>query len=234
MTKNRNIQQVAPFLAEDFIDLDEPVFDVAKYKRYINNNSERLGIFRKYLIEKLHDSWITDFYLDSDKFQFSLNDFSTHVFSDAIVKRFNITIDHDKFVFPVIIEFLGDLQVNFYSVDEDGGLMSIDPININQYLGEQIQNLSTDKLEIEFEVWHDNPNQNLPDTRNLIIVSANALRLTENQDSAWNEIFGKTYDDYYRYFKEQFESERYVSDYSTCLTLVDEYDLKAKNRQYYI
>jgi hypothetical protein len=54
----RNIQTIAPFFADYFIDLDKPIFDTKEYLHFLNQNSERLGIFKKYLICKLYDSWI--------------------------------------------------------------------------------------------------------------------------------------------------------------------------------
>jgi hypothetical protein len=228
MVENRNIQQIAPFLADDFVDLDEPIFDIAKYSKFLEDNSDQLGNLNKYLIGKLHDSWITSFKLDEEKIQIDLNDFSTHVFSDAIVKKIEIKIDHDKLVFPVTIELKGDLKVEFFQVEENGDLKTIDQISFSEYLGEQLLKLNPDQLEIAFELWHDNPDEDLPGERILMIVSAKELKLTENQDMAWNEIFGNNYDDYYQYFKQQFESDRYVSDYSECLKLVDEYEQKIK------
>ncbi len=88
--------------------------------------------------------------------------------------------------------------------------------------------LNSDQVEIAFELWHDNQDEDLPGERILMIVSARELKLTENQDKAWSKVFGNTYDDYYQYFKEQFESDRYVSDYTECLKLIDEYEQKFK------
>lgn len=228
MTENRNIQEIAPFLADGFVDLDEPIFDFTRYSKFLDDNSDQLGNLKKYLIGKLHDSWITNFKLDEEMIQIDLNDFSTHVFSDAIVERFDIKIDHDKLVFPVTLELKGNLKVEFFQVEENGDLKTIDQISFSEYLGEQLLKLNPDQLEIAFELWHDNPDEDLPGDRILVLVSANELKLIENQDKAWNEIFGNTYDNYYQYFKEQFESDRYVSDYSECLKLVDEFELKRK------
>ncbi|WP_194778642.1 hypothetical protein [Pararhodonellum marinum] len=228
MNDKRNIQTIAPFLANDFVDLDEPIFDTDKYSIFLTENSNRLKNFKKYLIWKLHDSWITDFEIKSDKLKLSLNDFTTHVFADAIVEKFKVDIEHDKLVFPVILEFKGNLNMEFFRVEEYGGLESIDQITVDEYLGEQILKLNDDLIEIAFELWHKNPNEDLPGERILMIASAKELNLTENQDEAWNEIFGKKYYDYYHYFKEQFESERYVSDYTECLKLVGEYNEKIK------
>jgi len=228
MNDKRNIQTIAPFLAGDFVDLEQPIFDTDKYSVFLTENSNRFKNFKKYLIWKLHDSWITDFEIKSDKFKLNLNDFTTHVFADAIVEKFQVDVEHDKLVFPVILELKGNLNMEFFKVGEYGDLETIDQISVDEYLGEQILKLNDDFIEIAFELWHTNPNEDLPGERILMIASAKELNLSENQDEAWNEIFGEKYDDYYQYFKEQFESDRYVSDYTECLKLVDEYEEKIK------
>ena len=228
MTGKRNILEIAPFLADHFIDFDEPIFDINRYSHFLKENSERLGNLKKYLTGKLHDSWITELDIDSDKLRINLNDFSTHVFSDAIVEKFKIKFDHDKLVFPITLEMKGNLKVEFLRVEENGDLINIDQISVDEYLGEQVLNINLDQFEIAFELGHDNPNEDLPGERILMIVTAKELKLTENQGLAWNNIFGNKYDDYYQYFKEQFESDRYVSDYSVCLKLVDEFEQKRK------
>ena len=47
----------------------------------------------------------------------------------------------------------------------------------------------------------------------------------EHQEKVWNEIFSNKYEGYYQYFRKQFESDRYVSDYTECLNLVGEYEI---------
>jgi hypothetical protein len=224
MIDNRNIQTIAPFLAEDFVDFDQPDFDRDKYFRFIKENTDQLEKFGKYLIGKLHDSSVIDLEIKSDKLKMRLNDFSTHVFADAIVEKFKIDIDHDKLVFPIILELSGNLRVEFYRVNEKGDLETISHISIQEYMGEQILRLKKDRIEIAFELWHSSHNADLPGERILLLVFANELKLSEEQGKVWSEVFGNQFDGFYRYFIEQFESDRYVSDFSICLKLVDEYE----------
>jgi hypothetical protein len=224
MSEVRNILTIAPLLAKNFVDLQESIFDTKEYNNFLSQNSEILGLLNKYLIGKLHDSWIINLEKTSDKLRVRLNDFSTHVFADAIVEKFNIDIEHDKLVFPVSIELQGDLKIEFNQVDEKGNLHKTEQISVDEYLGEQVTILSKEQKEIVFELWHSNENDDLPGERILLIASANELKLIEEQEEAWNQIFGNEYDEFYQYFKDQFESDRYVSDYSECLKLVDEFE----------
>ena len=80
------------------------------------------------------------------------------------------------------------------------------------------------RIEIAFQFWKFVLKREKSGKNIILIVSAQELIITENQDQAWNEIFGNEYDDLYEYFKGQFDSKRYVSDYTECLKLIDEYE----------
>ncbi len=224
MTDKRNIQTIAPLLADEFVDLDEPIFDTNKYSVFLENNATRLGLYKKYLICKLHDSWIIDTKQDNNRFTITLNDFSTYVFADTLIEKSNLPIDSDHISFPLIIELAGDLKVEYNEVDEDGNLIQIDPIKVDEYLYEQVTQLDQEKIEIVFHLWKSNLKEDKPGERIIVIVSANDLIISENQDQAWRNIFGDKFNNLYKYFKEQFDSERYVSDHNECEKLIDEFE----------
>lgn len=224
MKDKRNIQTIAPFLADDFVDLDEPIFNSDTYSAFLENNTNRLGTFKKYLICKLHDSWVIDVNENIDKFSLTLNDFTTYVFADKIIERYNLPIDSDNIAFLLIIELTGNLKVEFNKVDKDGNLIQINQTQLDEYLYEQVTHIDKEKIEIVFHFWKSNIKDNKPGERIIVIVSANNLTLTENQDQSWTEIFGDKFDELYKYFKEQFNSDRYVSDQNECEKLIDEFE----------
>jgi len=224
MTEKRNIQTIAPYLADDFVDLDEPIFNTDTYSIFLDNNAKRLGTFKKYLICKLHDSWVIDTKRDKDSFTITLNDFSTYVFADTLIEKSNLTIDSDHISFPLTIELAGNLKVEFNKVDDEGNLIQIDPTKIDEYLYEQVTHLDQEKIEIVFHFWKSNLKDDKPGERIIVIVSAKDLSLTENQDKAWKEVFGDKFNSLYKYFKEQFDSDRYVSDHNECEKLIDEFE----------
>lgn len=224
MNDKRNIQTIAPFLADDFIDLDEPIFDTDKYAVFLDNNSNRLGTFKKYLICKFHDSWITDVNESIDKFRLTLNDFSTYVFADKIIERYNLPIDSDNIAFPLTIELTGNLKVEFNKVDDDGNLIQINQTQLDEYLYEQVTHIDKEKIEIVFHFWKSNIKDDKPGERIIVIASAKELSIIENQDQSWTEVFGDKFDDLYKYFKEQFNSDRFVSDQNECEKLIDEFE----------
>jgi len=226
MTEKRNIQTIAPLLADDFVDLDEPIFDTNKYSVFLDTNIKRLGIFKKYLICKLHDSWVIDVNQDNDKFKIRLNDFSTYVFADTIVERYKLAIDSDHISFPLTIELAGNLKVEFNTVEDDGELKQIYSTQLDVYLYEQVTNIDNENIEIVFHFWKSNIKDDKPGERIILIVSAKSLNISESQDQAWTEVFGNKFDELYKYFKEQFNSDRYVSDHNECEKLIDEYEQK--------
>lgn len=217
----RNIQDIAPLLADHFVDIENDATTFEKNNELVADNAQRLGLYHKYL-GLLHDSWFIKTNVTSDKFSITLNDFTTHVFSDVIVDKKKLNIDHDKLVFPIQLDF-ETTNLTFNTVDEDGNIQSIEPTTINEYLYEQVISIDKDKIEIGLVVWKDGVDDK-PGMQILILMSVKNITLTELQDNAWTEIFGNTYDNYYKYFKKQLDTGRYLSDQSICYELYDEYE----------
>jgi hypothetical protein len=218
--KNR-IQDLAPLLADDFVDFEANSKTRKKYSKLVDENSHRLGLYYKYL-GLLHDSTIVKINITTDKFSITLNDFTTQVFSDVIVDKNKLGIDHDKLVFPIQLDF-ETINLTFNTVDEDGTIQCIEPTIINEYLYEQIISIDEDKIEIGLVAWKDG----IEEKRGkhiLILMKVKNIILTELQAIAWTEIFGNAYDNYYKYFKTQLDSGRYLSDQSICNELYDEYE----------
>jgi hypothetical protein len=105
MSNIKNIQTVAPFLADDFVDLDHEIFDVDKYYEFVHEKRNKLGLFSKYLVCKLHDSWVIETNLTDNQFSITLNDFSTYVIADAIIQNFALPIKPDEISFPLTLSF---------------------------------------------------------------------------------------------------------------------------------
>jgi len=208
-------------LADHFVDIESDATTFQENNKLVADNAQRLGIYHKYL-GLLHDSWFIKANITSDKFSITLNDFTTHVFADVIVDKKKLDIDHDKLVFPIQLEF-ETTNLTFNIVDEDGNIKIVEPTTINEYLYEQIISCDKDKIEIGLVVWKDGIDDK-PGQHILILMSVKKITLTELQDNAWTEIFGNLYDNYYRYFKTQFDTGRYLSDQSICYELYDEYE----------
>ena len=224
MTNNsetKNIQDVASLLADHFFDIESNPTIFEENNKLVADNAERLGLFHKYL-GLLHDSWVITTGITEDKFSITLNDFTTHVFADVIVDKKKLDIDHNKLIFPIQLDF-ETTNLTFNTVEEDGNIKNIELTTINEYLYEQIISIDKDKIEIGIVVWKDGINDE-QGQRILILMSVKNIILTELQDRAWVEIFGNTYDDYYKYFKTQLANGRYLSDQHNCYKLYDEYE----------
>jgi len=217
----RNIQEIAPLLADHFVNIESDSTTFEENSKLVADNAQRLGLYHKYL-GLLHDSWFIKTDITADKFSITLNDFTVHVFSDVIVDKKKLKIDHNRLVFPVQIDFV-TTNLTFNTVDEDGNIQCIEPTTINEYLYEQIISIDNDKIEIGLVVWKegidDKPGQHI-----LILMSIKSIILTEFQDNAWTEIFGKAYDNYYKYFRTQRDTGRYLSDQLNCYELYNEYE----------
>ena len=216
-----NIQDIAPLLADHFVDIEIDATTFEENKKMVEDNAQRLGLYHKYL-GLLHDSWFIKTNNTGDKFSITLNDFTTHVFSDVIIDKKKLNIDHNKLIFPIQLDF-ETTNFTFNTVDESGNIHSIKQTTINEYLYEQILSIDKDKIEIGLVVWKDGIDDK-PGQHILILMSVKNIILTEFQDKAWTKIFGNAYDNYYKYFKMQFDTGRYLSDQSNCYELYDEYE----------
>lgn len=217
----RNIQAIAPLLAYHFMDIENDATTLRTNNKLVADNAQRLGLYHKYL-GLLHDSWIIKTNIAPDKFSIALNDFTTHVFSDVIVDKKKLDIHHNKLVFPVQIDF-EITGLTFNTVDEDGNIQRIEETTVNEYLYEQVISIDNEKIEMGLVVWKDDVDDE-PGGRILILMSAKSITLTELQANAWTEIFGTAYDNYYQYFKKQFDAGRYLSHQERCYELYDEYE----------
>ncbi|MFN8359612.1 MAG: hypothetical protein U0264_06830 [Candidatus Kapaibacterium sp.] len=216
------IQKLAPLLAYQVVDVEIDRQTDNYYQKLVEECAPRLGLYHKYW-GLLHDSWFISTKLTKGKFSIRLNDFTTHVFSDVVVARNGLKIDHDKLVFPIEIEF-EITNVTYNTIDEDGTIHQIAPTKVHEYLYEQIISVNEDTIDIGLMVWK-NRRKNKPGGYILILISAKKCTLREHQDQAWTEIFGNTYDDLYAYFRTQFNAGRYLSDQTVCDTLYSEYEL---------
>lgn len=217
----RSIQDIASLLAYHFMDVEIDAKALSLNNKLVANNAHRLGLYHKYF-GLLHDSWFIRTNLTSDQFSITLNDFTTHVFSDVIVEKKKLDIDHDTLVFPIRIDFKIK-NLTFNTVDEDGNIQRIEATTINEYLYEQVISVDNEIIEIGLVVWKDGDDDE-PGQRILILMSVKNITLTELQDNAWAEIFGNAYDSYYQYFKKQLGVGRYLSHQTRCYELYDEFE----------
>lgn len=161
--------------------------------------------------------FLADCFVEADKIVFDVEQYQ------QFIQDNNLNIDHDKLVFPVQLDFRTNTKVTFSEVDDDGNLTEIEPIKLDEYLYEQVVSVDNNKTELVFIFWKkfkdDKPGQQF-----ILLLTATDITITEQQDKAWQQIFGSDFDDYYQYFKQHFDSDRYVSDYHKCLELIDEYD----------
>lgn len=151
---NKRIQDIAPLLAENFIDFETDSLMREKYCTLIVNNSLRLGLYYRYL-NNLHDSWIIGTKMSEATYSLTLNDFKTHVFADTLISKKGLKFEHDKLIFPIQIDFeINDLTFN--TVDDDGFISKIKPTRIDEYLYEQILTVDSERIEIALGVWKNN------------------------------------------------------------------------------
>ncbi len=224
LMKQLTIQTVAPFLANQFIDSATHTFDFTAYESFLAQHAEQLGSFKKYLIDKLHDSKVLEIAHNHEQLRIVLDDFNTLVFAEALLSKKQPALHPESFTFPITLEFQGNPSIHYYQVTPEGVLHPIPPVPVDEYLYEQVTQITNQCIEIAFKFWKSGS----PGKAILVMVSSQQLTVTEGQDEAWQQVFGDQFDAYYSYFKEQFNEGRYLSDYQECLNLIKELDLLKK------
>ncbi|MHA4847643.1 hypothetical protein ACX0G7_25985 [Flavitalea antarctica] len=213
------VQKIAPSIAQHFVDTDDSKIDEGNAS--ITLDESKLGLYSKYL-NRLHDSNVLQAETKNGNFSLTLNDFVSHVFADALVERKNIAVAHEDLVFPVCLEFK-DAEVTFNLVNNSGAVRQIDQVQFDEYIDEQILQVTDSFIEIALVVWKNGGN-NQHGKYLLIFIKTSSINVVESQDAAWQSLFGPEFQRYYQYFKIQLKADRYCADQTICGQLVDEVD----------
>lgn len=213
------VQKNVPSIAQHFVDTDE--FKIDKKNGNIPFDKRKIGQYAKYL-NRLHDSTVLKAETKYGNFSLTLNDFVSHVFADALIERKTIDIAHEDLVFPVCLEFR-DAEVTFNTVNNSGVVSQIDHVQFDEYIDEEILQVTDSFLEIALVVWK-NAVDNQRGKYLLIFIKASSVNVVESQDSAWESLFGAEFQRYYEYLKAQLAGDRHCADQTICGQLVDEVD----------
>ena len=179
MNNLKNIKELVPSFADDFMDLETEIFDRTKYHKFVSWNSEKIGLLNKYINGKTHDSWIINSKLEDGTYNLELNEFSTHVFADAIIEKKKLKINHDKLVFPIEITCKNVENIQFYKIDGNGFAIPIPITNIDEYLYEQILTINEKSIEIAFQFWKNAESKSKPGERIVAIINSETIEVKE-------------------------------------------------------
>ncbi|WP_374949049.1 hypothetical protein [Mucilaginibacter sp.] len=213
-----NILDIAPSLAEYFTDV-EPRGDFNSVN--LSESTDTISQYRPYF-GLLHDSRILESIISPDQFFLQLNDFTTHVFADALVNRKRLAINDDKLVFRIDLNFK-IVNLSFNTVDEEGFIKQIKPLNIDEYLYEDVISIIDGITKVGLVVWSKGKGNN-SGRYILLLINAKSISVSEHQENDWQAVFSNSYDLYYNRFKTELKKGTYLSDQSLCEKLIDEID----------
>ncbi len=221
--ETNKIQKLAPILVEHFMDWEVAKSEWDLYREKIEKYKQYIGLAQKYFFYNSHDSDILSLKkINKNDLQFILNDISTLEFAYALINKKGLDIGECKLEFPIEITSKGTKHLSLNTVDENSG--DIHPCKLrklNEYLYEEIITREENKIEIAFDLWSNKKN---PANRYLLLLSCMQLHIEEKQSVAWQKYFGDVYDDYYKYFTMKRDQGVFLSDYSLCEKLIDEYE----------
>lgn len=226
--KQNNIRNISKLLSYNchLSEFDKKYYRM--YKKFLSDNSNFTGKFSKYMPDRLHDSEVINISKVNGNYFLKLNDINTVIFAQAIHKKLNINYDFKKFVFPLTIEFSKISNVNFYKINSDNGeLTRIRNVKLSEYLYEHIIKIENGEIDISILFWKSN---NVNGEYILLRITAEKIKILEEQKLYWKKLFGNKFNKYYLKFVKDFEKGRYLSDLTECYKLIDvETDIKNKS-----
>jgi hypothetical protein len=228
------IQDIAPTLAHCYIkDLDfEQGADArnAYYERF-KTLDERYRLSRMRLGGRLHDSYVLSREKTDDRYVLWLNDVATLDFAGALRDKKGLQIN-DEMEFPLGIVARDVKRLSLCAVNERSGrIMPCCHAKLWQYLYEEIISWDESGVEIAFVLVSDQirvsgrSRRQFRNAHALMLIACGHLGIDdEMQDEAWHKYFGRDFDDYYSFFKRKRDEGVFLSDYTECRKLIDEFE----------
>lgn len=227
------IQDIAPTLAHCFIESFDCVQDIsirnAYYKRF-NILDERFGLQRMRFGGHLHDSYVLSREKTDDRFTLWLNDVATCDLARALCDKKGLSISSEvEFLLGIAASDIRHLSFN--SVNKlSGRMIPCYPRKSWQYIREEIISWDENGIEIAIDLIggqtriHRSASRRFSKNRTLLLIACGHLSVDECQDTAWRAYFGHDLDDYYNLFKYKRDEGMFVSDYTQCCKVIDEFD----------
>jgi hypothetical protein len=210
-----NIKNLAPTLAENFVDEEISKNIYTEYSNKIGYYRNIIGIGSKYFFGHLHDSTILSLKIKDNNLRLLLDDISTYEFACALIDKMKLKNDMLNMKFPLEIRTEGTKHLSLNIVDTEGNLYKNKFVKVKEYLYEEIIDWSNENIEIAFDLWSK------PGCRYLLLVSCKKVKFIENQNKYWEKYFGEKYNEYYEYFINERNKGKYLSDYMLCKELIN-------------
>ena len=128
-----------------------------QYSAFIESKARMFPNIQLYLDSRLHDSWVQSIEFNGFDLIISLNEFSTHCFSDALSEKFSLNIPHKKRIFPVCLRFQ---EIKHYSIswlNRNGKILALSKEKyvpkLSEFLYDQATVLETGDIRIGFLFW---------------------------------------------------------------------------------
>ena len=219
---NENIKGIAPFLQEEFIDVDCSDSNKKSYWELRSVVEKSNPVFAKYLWNNLHDSNIESIEKNNADLILKINDINAKTFSETLNN--NATKDH-KFLIELAFKNLKHFSIN--SVDDNGEMTEVN-ISSNaelELLYDQPIEISDNRISLAISVFVNSDEHS--GAYLLMLISAERLCVVEKQIDLLKSIYPDRFDsiDYFDRKRNQLE---YAGDQSICKEWIKE--SKAGNR----
>ncbi len=213
---NKSIEEIAPFLQEEFIDSDCSDSDKRSYwsLRSIVENSEPL--IAKYLWNNLHDSNIASIEKTNSDLILKVDDINAKTFSESLIN--NASKNH-QFLIELTFKNLKHFSIN--SVDDNGKMTEV---NISskaelEFLYDQPIEISENQISLAISIFVNSDEDS--GKYLLMLISAERLCIVENQIDMLKSIYPERFDSI-DYFDRKRNELEYAGDQSICKEWIKE------------
>ena len=213
---NKSIEEIAPFLQEEFIDSDCSDSDKRSYwsLRSIVENSEPL--IAKYLWNNLHDSNIASIEKTNSDLILKVDKKKKKTFSESLIN--NASKNH-QFLIELTFKNLKHFSIN--SVDDNGKMTEV---NISskaelEFLYDQPIEISENQISLAISIFVNSDEDS--GKYLLMLISAERLCIVENQIDMLKSIYPERFDSI-DYFDRKRNELEYAGDQSICKEWIKE------------
>ncbi|MFO7938904.1 MAG: hypothetical protein R6U66_04055 [Bacteroidales bacterium] len=217
---NRKIQDIAPLIADDFIDYEVDEKTLQEYRDLLEQEKGRLGLYYDYL-PLLHDSKILKVDYTDSRFTLFLNDYTRYSMACALIDKKGYDVDKDKLEFPIEIDFEIS-RMSFNSVDKKGVLHKTTPVAPDILLYEQIIAFEKETMEVALVFLKENSEEE--DEYILVLLTVKKIEVKELQDKSWWQYFDESSRVYLDLYKKELAKGTWISDQWVCEKLINEVD----------
>jgi hypothetical protein len=182
-SKANNIKDIAPILAEEFIEYELSVDKIREYQNFYDSKKESLGLLSKYLFNQMHDCEIISVKQTENLIDIKVRDIN------FFVNKENEYPDHDLFncIFSFHLKIKNFETFSINQVLESGEIVEIKNYDLvgAEILYDQLIDFNEKGIELGLTLWK---NSKKYDNYIFLKIGAEKIEIEEKQEEALKKL----------------------------------------------